>query len=136
MISCHSKLLLVDRETSITISEASVPVIVSLPGANAAVTTHDPAGIGDDANNGFTTVVAPSGACPDPVRVFVIPKALSVVSKAQYPCLRLSLTVRDCVLIRYDLRYVLKPMNDATVPVKSWLIENPLMVVSIRNLTS
>ena len=64
-------------------SAVSVPVIVSLPGANAAVTTHEPCGIGDVANKGFTTVVAPSGACPDPVKVRVMPNALSVVSNAQ-----------------------------------------------------
>ena len=65
------------------ISLASVPVIVNFPGAKAAVTTHDPAGIGDDANKGFTTVVAPSGAYPEAVRVSVIPYALTAVSTAQ-----------------------------------------------------
>ena len=48
-------------------SFVSFPVISNAPDANAPVTTHDPCGMGDVANSGFTTVVAPSGACPDEV---------------------------------------------------------------------
>lgn len=62
--SLHSKLLLVDKETTIVISEVSEPVITS-GDANCPVTTQEPAGMGDVANNGFGTVVAPGGACPE-----------------------------------------------------------------------
>src|SRR5258705_1932207 len=63
--SVHSKLLLVESDTSITMSLVSVPNIFNFPGVNAAVTTQDPAGIGDVAKIGLGTVVAPGGACPD-----------------------------------------------------------------------
>ena len=51
----------------------SLPVIFSLSGANAAVTTQDPCGTGEVAKSGFTTVVAPSGACPDVLKGYEMP---------------------------------------------------------------
>ena len=59
--SVHSKLLLVDNETTIVISDDSVPVTCNAD-ANFPVTTQEPAGTGDVANIGFGTVVAPAGA--------------------------------------------------------------------------
>ncbi len=76
--SLHSKLLLVDKETTIVISEVSEPVITS-GDANCPVTTQEPAGMGDVANNGLGTVVAPAGACPE----LTNPKPETLVSNAQ-----------------------------------------------------
>lgn len=61
--SIHSKLLFIDRETSITTSWVSLPVITKGV-LNEAVTTHEPAGMGEEANKGLGTVVASGGACP------------------------------------------------------------------------
>src|SRR5258707_13544794 len=81
--SIHSKLLLVERETTTITSFVSFPVIV-IEEPNCPVTTHEPAGMGEDDTIGLGTVVAPAGACPS-----VIPNE---VSNAQYPCSLLVLT--------------------------------------------
>lgn len=62
--STHSELLLVESETVTTISLVSLPVIFNGAPLNMAVTTQEPTGMGEVADNGFTTVVAPAGACP------------------------------------------------------------------------
>src|ERR1700730_9627727 len=82
-ISFHSKLLLVENETSITMSFVSFPVMTSFPGTNAAVTTQDPAGMGEVANKGFTTVVDPSGAWPEVINGLLYPPPLITVSNPQ-----------------------------------------------------
>ena len=76
--SIHSKLLLMESETIMVISEVSFPVITN-GAANWPVTRHEPAGIGEDANIGLGTVVAPAGACPE--RKIPTPDVLA--SKAQ-----------------------------------------------------
>ena len=62
-LSVHSKLLFVLSATVIVTSWVSFPVMTKGE-ANAPVATHDPAGMGEELNNGFTTVVAPAGAWP------------------------------------------------------------------------
>ena len=64
LVSIHSKLLLVDKESVITTFFFSSPVIVNGE-ENFPVTTHEFKGIGDVADKGFGTVVAPAGAWPD-----------------------------------------------------------------------
>ena len=77
--SSHSKLLLVDNETMMVMSEVSLPVITNGL-ANFPVTRQEPAGMGEVANNGLGTVVAPAGACP----VFTkLPTPGTLVSKPQ-----------------------------------------------------
>ena len=65
LTSIHSKLLLVDKDTTTTISSVSLPVIFSFPPLKGPVTTHEPGGMGDVASIGLTTVVAPCGAWPE-----------------------------------------------------------------------
>ena len=74
----ETQALLVDKEMITFIFEVSFPDMTS-GAANLPVTTHDPAGIGEDANKGFGTVVAPAGACP----VFSTPNPVVLASKAQ-----------------------------------------------------
>ena len=62
--STHSKLLFVESETVTITSLDSLPVIYNLPPLKAPVTKQEPAGIVEVAFIGFTTVVAPAGACP------------------------------------------------------------------------
>ena len=57
------KLLFVEIETVIVLSDVSLPVTTNGV-ENKPVTTHDPAGIGEVDANGLGTVVAPAGACP------------------------------------------------------------------------
>ncbi|MEH6536688.1 MAG: hypothetical protein V7719_09860 [Psychroserpens sp.] len=52
---------MIENESATVISWVSLPVMLN-PFSNAPVTTQEPCGIGDDSNNGFGTVVAPSGA--------------------------------------------------------------------------
>src|SRR5258707_6306647 len=61
--SIHSKLLLVERETTTITSFVSLPVIVNEE-PNCPVTTQEPAGMGEDETIGLGTVVAPAGALP------------------------------------------------------------------------
>ena len=62
-VSVHSKLLLVDKDTSMLISLVSVPLTTSGL-AKTPVTTQEPGGTGEEADSGLGTVVAPAGACP------------------------------------------------------------------------
>lgn len=52
----HSKLLLMEKVPVIMILLVSLPVMVSLPGANVPATTQEPVGMGEVAKIGFTTV--------------------------------------------------------------------------------
>src|SRR5689334_18759499 len=97
--SFHSKLLLVLSETSITMSFVSLPVIFNLPGVKAAVTTQDPAGMGEVAKIGLGTVVAPGGDCPDAVCVKLMGGTFTEVSNAQKPCSLFAFTGIVCVFI-------------------------------------
>ena len=75
-------------------SDVSLPVITSGE-ANSPVTTQLPAGTGDVAQMGFTTVVAPTGACP----VNTLPN----VSNPQYPCSLFAFTSTVSLDIVYEL---------------------------------
>ena len=67
------------------ISFVSLPVIVSICGVPVELTycpvaRQEPCGIGEVANIGLTTVVAPGGACPVEIEYVVTPLTVYEVS--------------------------------------------------------